>query len=249
MSNFVCNITGIAGHLDKHSFSREGGSIPGKIPTTVRWRQVIYLLSVNLFKKEMVLANFPVHKNIKGLGMTDEAVYSKLLEEKFDYTNTYYHRKPYFDIKNPDPTHLGKYDFVITSDVFEHIDLPIDVAFQNLYKILKPGGFVIFTVPWVPNMDNTIEHFPDIYKWNLVNKGNKYILENTTKEGKHQTYDNLVFHGGSGQNLEMRLFSKKALLEHFTRVGFKKIDVIDYDVPLFGIINNSICSLPIVAYR
>ena len=41
----------------------------------------------------------------------------------------------------------NQFDFVITTDVFEHISDPY-VAHQEVYRILKPGGRHIFTVPF-----------------------------------------------------------------------------------------------------
>jgi SAM-dependent methyltransferase len=37
-------------------------------------------------------------------------------------------------------------DLVITSDIFEHVRTPM-VAFAELFRVLRPGGFHIFTVP------------------------------------------------------------------------------------------------------
>jgi SAM-dependent methyltransferase len=39
------------------------------------------------------------------------------------------------------------FDLIITQDVFEHIKNP-DAAFKEIYRILKPGGYHIFTVPY-----------------------------------------------------------------------------------------------------
>lgn len=39
------------------------------------------------------------------------------------------------------------FDLVITQDVFEHIRQP-EEAFQEIYRVLRPGGFHIFTIPF-----------------------------------------------------------------------------------------------------
>ncbi|MDA8104855.1 MAG: class I SAM-dependent methyltransferase [Nitrospiraceae bacterium] len=41
----------------------------------------------------------------------------------------------------------NKFDFVLTSDVLEHIPDPYK-AFREIYRILRPGGVHIFTVPF-----------------------------------------------------------------------------------------------------
>eukprot|EP00121_Abeoforma_whisleri_P002630 Awhi_evm1s2366 len=40
------------------------------------------------------------------------------------------------------------FDFVLTSEVFEHIPFPY-TAFQEIYRILKPGGYHVMSVPHV----------------------------------------------------------------------------------------------------
>ncbi len=39
------------------------------------------------------------------------------------------------------------FHLVITQDVFEHISQP-EVAFKEIYRVLRPGGFHIFTIPF-----------------------------------------------------------------------------------------------------
>lgn len=41
------------------------------------------------------------------------------------------------------------FDLVLTSDVFEHVRHPW-VAFAEVCRVLKPGGWHVFTVPWFP---------------------------------------------------------------------------------------------------
>lgn len=41
----------------------------------------------------------------------------------------------------------GIFDLVITQDVFEHVKTP-ELAFREIHRILKPGGFHIFTIPF-----------------------------------------------------------------------------------------------------
>lgn len=69
--------------------------------------------------------------------MSDANLYAKLLCKKFSYTNTFFHIEPRLDIANLDVKWFNFADFVITSDVFEHVKPPIPRAFQNLYSMLK----------------------------------------------------------------------------------------------------------------
>jgi SAM-dependent methyltransferase len=67
-------------------------------------------------------------------------------------------------------------DFIISSDVFEHINpLPsIQIAFNNLYKMLKNGGTLIFSVPY--NHGEHREHYPNLYNYKIEQVNNEYLL-------------------------------------------------------------------------
>lgn len=46
------------------------------------------------------------------------------------------------------------YDLIVSNDVFEHV-YDYEQAFQEAYRILKPGGRLLFTVPFNANSDMT----------------------------------------------------------------------------------------------
>jgi 2-polyprenyl-3-methyl-5-hydroxy-6-metoxy-1,4-benzoquinol methylase len=54
----------------------------------------------------------------------------------------------------------SRFDFVICAGVMEHIPPPIQVAFANLRSLLRPGGLLLFSVPYSCD-DKTVEYFPD----------------------------------------------------------------------------------------
>jgi SAM-dependent methyltransferase len=154
--------------------------------------------------------------------MSEWGSITKPLEKLYTFRNTFYHAEPKLDILNPSPSDFGAYDFVISSEVFEHVPPPVQIAFDNLASILKPTGFVVFSVPWAPE-GQTIEHFPALYDWQLTTGESGPVLVNRTQSGVVEAFDNLVFHGGPGQTLEMRLFSKPDLVGHFQAAGFRDI--------------------------
>jgi SAM-dependent methyltransferase len=193
---------------------------------------MIHVLSTELFGESLAIPDMDTNRDITGIGMTDWGGYALPLAEKFSYKNTYYHQEPKLDITDPDldPALHGTADFIISSDVFEHIAPPISVAFENLSKLLKPKGVVVFSVPY-GKQDKTIEHFPELYNYRIIKKKGSHILKNVTREGVIENFDNLTFHGGQGATLEMRFFSESSLIEEFTRVGLG--DVTIYDAPDF----------------
>ena len=70
-------------------------------------------------------------------------------------------------------------------------------------------------------------------------------LQNRTREGSEQAFDGLVFHGGDGATLEMRLFSRAALLRELRDAGFSRVRLANEACPRFGIVWRE----PVVACR
>jgi 2-polyprenyl-3-methyl-5-hydroxy-6-metoxy-1,4-benzoquinol methylase len=178
--------------------------------------------------------------------MSDWDGYAIPLSHKLGYTNTYYHQEPRLDINNIPPELEHAYDFILSTDVFEHVLPPIQKAFDNTRRLLKPNGTFIFSVPF--SLDpSTIEHFPDIHQFEIIKENDTYILKNTTRDGIVQTFDKLVFHGGPGSTLEMRVFSKKAIYDHLKQAGFREIRFREEMCLKFGIHWKDKWSLPITA--
>ena len=249
---FYCNITGQTFVLNDNEKHRE---LASRFGYNSRFRAICYVFTKLFYGECKILSNLEENKQIKGIGMSDSG-WANIFKEKFNYTNTYYHTKPYLDIYNNE--HVNEYtelDFIISSDVFEHIDPypDIQIAFNNLYKMLKNGGFIIFSVPYTEG--EHIEHYPNLFKYEIKKESNTYILYNTTIDNKQEQFNNLCFHGGPGNVLEMRVFSKKSIISYLEKSGF--IDIcfhnIDDDMKKYGIYwsvnNNNNCSLIISAKK
>lgn len=191
-----------------------------KCGSTLRVRTIVHALSMELFGSSIVLTEFPERRNVVGAGMSDWEGYATLLKSKFTYINTFYHQEPKLDIVEIQPEMVDKFDFLISSDVFEHVKPPVSLAFENLNKLLKDNGFVIFSVPYL-KYGQTVEHFPELFEYNIEQQGNEYILTNTTTEGKKQVFNNLIFHGGEGSTLEMRVFFEPSLLKNISEAGLR----------------------------
>jgi SAM-dependent methyltransferase len=200
-----------------------------------RFRSIIYVLLKELTGRESKLVEIEEQKQLSGMGLSDANVYAAGLSKKFDYTNTYYHKEPQLDITSVKPDRHESVDFIISSDVFEHIPVPVETAFDNLYKTLKKNGLCVFSVPY--KLDGTTEeHFPDLYEYHIESAHGKTILVNKTQEGQVQKFESLRFHGGPGATLEMRLFSLNDLIENMKNAGFTDIKIHLENVPEFGVL-------------
>ena len=113
----------------------------------------------------------------------------------------------------------------------------MQIAFNNLYKLLKKNGICIFSVPYKLDGDHT-EHFPELYDFKIVVENRNKILINKTKEGIIQAFNNIKFHGGHGATLEMRVFSKNSLMGYIENAGFSDIKFYNFNEPEYGIVSN-----------
>jgi SAM-dependent methyltransferase len=205
-------------------------------------------LSLELFGDGLALPALPRLRSVRGLGIGDSDVYAARLEEKFDYHNTFFHREPRFDIAKVPEAEFGRYDFVTASEVFEHVAPPAESFFRNACRLLRPNGVLVFTVPYSPEA-TTAEHFPELHEYAVAKVGDQHVLVNRTKDGRLQVYEDLVFHGGPGAVLEMRVFSEGDLKKMLLEAGFLEVYIHGEPCEDFGIVRSGAWSLPIAARK
>ena len=240
---FQCNICGEFSTAQLSDiYDREKASCQ-HCGSNLRYRSIIHILSKKLFGESIPLPEFPKRKDIIGIGMSDWEGYAEGLSQKFSYKNTFYHQEPRLDITTITSRIHNKYDFIIFSDVFEHVMPPVSESFKNLLHILKNGGVCIFTVPFM-NYVKTWEHFPGLSDFKVISKGGQKTLINITTEGTKKTYSDLIYHGGEGETLELRIFSRSSLLKDFNNAGFSQVQIHKCNFPNFGIIWPYNWSLP-----
>lgn len=215
---FRCNICGSATASPKTAFGREAASCHS-CGSTVRMRSIVHALSHQLFGECLAIEDLPVHPEIKGIGMSDWPGYAWRLMHRLGYRNTFLDEDPMLDVRAPDPDLLGSLDFIISSDVFEHVAPPVQIAFDNARRLLKPDGVMIFSVPYGLDGD-TVEHYPDLHDYTIKRRRRGDILVNVTEAGERQEFTDLVYHGGPGETLELRVFSLPSLRRHFAAAGF-----------------------------
>jgi SAM-dependent methyltransferase len=227
---FTCNACGTACRVDRLDLGREDPSCPG-CRSTVRFRSVLHEVICALGGRGAVLADVePTNK--RGMGLSDWHVMAGGLPRVCDYTNTFFDQEPRLDITAPPDDLLGSLDFLVSSDVFEHVRPPVQDAFDNALRVLRPGGLLILTVPALAR-GRTIEHFPNLHRFEIV-EADEPVLVNHRRDGGIERFGDLVFHGGGGATLEMRVFSIPAVRRHLESAGFVDISL-QPDVPEFGV--------------
>ncbi|HUA20541.1 MAG TPA: methyltransferase domain-containing protein [Bryobacteraceae bacterium] len=247
IGRFTCNICGAANASAADLNDRERASCE-VCQSSLRTRSVILALSRALFGMDLSLPGFPTLKTVRGLGLSDSDTYAGGLQTRFDYKNTFYHRAPGFDLSQPDPTEFGKYDFVICSEVLEHVQGDVDRVFQTLARLLKPTGVLILTVPY-SFIDATIENFASLHETGLAQVGSSTVLVNRSASGQYEVFDRLVFHGGDGATLELRTFSEADLRAKLIAAGLPNIRFDATGCRKFGVVFSGPQSLPIVAAK
>jgi SAM-dependent methyltransferase len=228
--------------LEREMSSCEGcGSTP-------RFRGVVHALSLGLFGESLPIPRFPQRLDLRGFGLSDWEGYASGLARKLDYTNTFLHIEPRLDIADIDRRLDRTLDFVISSEVFEHVAPPVGRAFVNAARLLTPGGVFVLTVPYSLGAA-TVEHFPGLGDYEIVvDESGERVLETRAPDGQVVRYANLVFHGGVGATLEMRVFALASIEAHLREAGFQSIEVLG-DEPRYGIVWPQPWSRPILAIR
>lgn|SRR6266511_4808519 len=245
---FTCNVCGAGNALHPMQLGRESRSCR-TCGSSVRWRSVIQALSVGLFGKSITIRDFPCCPDLTGIGLSDWRGYAERLSSKFAYHNTFYNDEPWLDITDPPKELDASLDFLIASDVFEHVAPPVGRAFENSLRLLKPCGLLIITVPCTLD-ERTEEHYPDLHEYEIFDFNARPILVNRTIDGRWEVFEEPVFHGEEAEGgLEMRAFSENSLLRHLREAGFEDIAVCGKACPEFGIIWLKPSERPILARR
>lgn len=249
MIRFTCNVCGAANQrAEGQPLDREQPSCGG-CGSNVRTRGLLQALSLELFGINLPLPDFPRVKSLRGLGTSDSNVYAVRLAEKFDYRNTFYDREPRFDIAHPAAGEEGRYDFVLSSEVFEHVPPPAEAIFANVSRMLKPAGVLVFTVPYSVEL-SMAEHYPELHEFGFATVGGRVLLINRTLAGNIQVFENPVFHSGcSGTAVELREFSQTHLEAMLAAAGLTEIRIYGEDYPPFGISRSETWSLPVAARK
>jgi SAM-dependent methyltransferase len=187
---------------------------------------VIYALGSILGYSARPLYQWPLQKNLKILESSPRGPYTVMLSDKVDYYPTEY--SPAKIASGTDPRSYadfqnlrfdeGTFDLAIASDVFEHIRKD-DVALAGLFRVLKPGGSLLLTVPYDHSRELTIQRVDTSGERDI------HILEPE-------------YHGGGGSTLTFRNYGRD-FLSVIRKAGFS-VAHIDTSLPELGVTPQSI---------
>lgn len=248
--HYRCNICGEWCTSPVEGLGRETPSCP-TCQSTARLRGLVRCLTLVTLGRPGVLTDLP--GGLVGIGLSDHPHLATQLAAAVRYRNTAYHTDPRLDITQPTAEYLRSADFLSSSDVFEHVNPPVQAAFDGALAVLRPGGWLVLTVPFHPVgwADGTVEHYPDLEDWHIErDKRGAAVVVNQRRDGTVQRFADPIFHGGDGQTLEMRVFEERALVGHLRDAGFVDITVHDESDLTYGICwGNQRASVPITARR
>lgn len=230
---FRCNICARRTSFALARMGREVTSC-GWCGSTVRFRALMIGFASAVLDESRPLAWIPPRRTATGLGFSDPEVYARHLRRLTNYTNSWYHRQPRRDLTDL-PSFRGlTYDFLVCSEVLEHIDRPVDPVFKNLYSLLNPGGVLVLSIP--TREGQTIEHFPELKGYAVTRDSRGWVLNGIQKDGHAFASRQLSFHGGPGATLEMRIFGRSSVLEALQDAGFAEIEEIVTEDPNTGLV-------------
>ncbi len=171
------------------------------------------------------------------LGVSDGHLTSTVLTKIYRgrYTNYHYHLDPKLDITRVPEALYESADLISCSEVLEHVQPPIEKAFDGLHKILKRNGTLILSVPHTDANGKHIEHFPIMSKSRIMMRGQSQVLEGISLNGEKLEFNKLTFHGGVGATLEYRIFSESSLFKYLSIAGFVRMKQ-NIDINILGIL-------------
>ena len=251
MLTFRCNICGQSGQA-----AEERLLDPAQPPTcdacgsNVRARAIVHLFSLEHFGASLPLPDFPRLESLRGLGLSDWAGYADRFEKLFAYRNTFHHLEPRFDITAEHPQQYGGVDFLIASEVFEHVPPPVERSLEEAYRLLAPGGRLILTTPYSLE-EQTVEHFPTLHRFTIAEIDGKPVVVNRREDGSLEAFDELVFHRApesADTSLEARVFSRPGLEAALRTAGFAGIQFHGESCLRYGILHRD-WSQPVVARK
>jgi len=215
---------GIENNILLSDLHREAGICIG-CGSSVRMREIVQAVNMIVKKNSQ--------RVLSVVGLSDAEVLSNYLSSRKDliYTNTFIDDDPILDISDPTDFWRGRFDIVISSDVFEHVMPPLSKSLEGVAALLAPDGWLVLTMPWTKS-GASVEHYPWMKSYEVDDAGQVIA---TKIDGQIIIIENPIFHGGPGKTLEMRFISIYSLIDNLEICGFKSIEVLEQDSLEVGI--------------
>lgn len=154
----------------------------------------------------------------RGVGCSDHPALASRLPSRFLYTNTHLEKYPFLDVLQPPKEVLGDFEFVICSDVMEHVEPPYQRGFDGLASLLRPGGFAVVSVPLTQgDGEGTVEFYPGLRSFEVVEGPAVRWID---AEGEEHLDESPEMHGGDGLVLAFRRFVVRDVVKGLLQAGF-----------------------------
>lgn len=155
-----------------------------------------------------------------GVGIADAQTIAAPLASRFDYVNGHLHRYPHLDVRSVPEALVGTAEFVVCSEVLEHVEPPVQPALDGLARLLRPGGFAVITVPDV-GLKPPGEHYPDLVEWSVRDD---HSIDWRDSTGKSAHDPDPEWHGGAGLTLAFRRWTADELDAAILAAGLTAVD-------------------------
>ncbi|MDQ7054474.1 MAG: methyltransferase domain-containing protein [candidate division KSB1 bacterium] len=158
-----CNICGHQGPFIRPEGLKEGYQCTN-CSASSRNRLVMLVLGMLLGYGDRPVHTWPGDRSIRILEPCPRGPQVAFLKDKFDYVMPEYDAEKIAAGADPrefaDVQQLAfenaSFDYVIASDIFEHVREDVK-GFQEIFRILKPGGTFLLTVPYDHARETTLD--------------------------------------------------------------------------------------------
>lgn len=198
---------------------REGAFCSG-CTSTLRNRATVLALMYGLAHEPRPISDLPEDWSRRGVGCSDHFATASRLPTRLSYTNTYHQRFPKIDILDPPEDLLRDgVEFVICSNVMEHVEPPHAYGYAGLYAMLRPGGFAVVSLP-VFDQPATVEHYPGMTSYELLDGP---VVRWVDAHGDQHIDADPEMHEGEGLVLAFRRFAPADEQNALYAAGFTSV--------------------------
>ncbi len=224
MTTARCNVCGWRDRFLREDRAREG-FVCRNCGVTSRNRAVALVLG-RVLDEDQTVFRWKYRTTTPMLESSARGALAMYFRKKFDYYGTEFdpreiaagtHPRDFADFQK---LHYadGTFDFVVASDVFEHIRRDAD-AMREVQRVLKPGGYLILTVPYDHERAHTIQRV------DTSGPTDVHVLPPQ-------------YHGGGGHTLAYREYGRD-VVDLMRAAGFE-VERVDVDEPAFAITPQSV---------